>query len=136
MRRRPRLAVAALLATVAVVAALCAGALARSGWGPALQSVLDRVLPIPSVQMWASAPEPDSFDGSYADATGAGENYVYRVRAAAADGTVRELTLISFGARSSGEGWLRIEARGGSAVHYWPADAAEVPAAAAEALAP
>lgn len=98
--------------------------------------MLDRVLPIPSVQMWASAPEPDSFDGSYADATGAGENYVYRVRAAAADGTVRELTLISFGARSSGEGWLRIEARGGSAVHYWPADAAEVPAAAVEALAP
>lgn len=44
MRRSPRLAVAALLATVAVVAALCAGALARSGWGPALQSVLDRVL--------------------------------------------------------------------------------------------
>ena len=136
MRRSPRLAVAVLLATVAVVAALCAGALARSGWGPALQSVLDRLLPIPSVQMWASAPEPDSFDGSYAAATGAGENYVYRVRAAAADGTVRELTLISFGARSSGEGWLRIEARGGSAVHYWPADAAEVPAAAAEALAP
>lgn len=86
--------------------------------------------------MWASAPEPDSFDGSYADATGAGENYVYRVRAAAADGTVRELTLISFGARSSGEGWLRIEARGGSAVHYWPADAAEVPDAAVAALAP
>ena len=136
MRRSPRLAVAALLATVTVVAALCAGALARSGWGPALQSVLDRVLPIPSVQMWASAPEPDSFDGSYADATGAGENYVYRVRAAAADGTVRELTLISFGARSSGEGWLRIEARGGSAVHYWPADAAEVPDAAVAALAP
>lgn len=136
MRRSPRLAVAALLATVAVVAALCAGALARSGWGPALQSVLDRVLPIPSVQMWASAPEPDSFDGSYADATGAGENYVYRVRAATADGTVRELTLISFGARATGEGWLRIEARGGSAVHYWPADAAEVPAAAVEALAP
>lgn len=136
MRRRPRLAVAVLLATVAVVAALCAGALARSGWGPALQSVLDRVLPIPSVQMWASAPEPDSFDGSYADATGAGENYVYRVRAAAADGTVRELTLISFGARSGGEGWLRIEARGGSAVHYWPADAAEVPDAAVAALAP
>ncbi|HJB55491.1 MAG TPA: hypothetical protein IAA39_07210 [Candidatus Olsenella avistercoris] len=136
MRRSPRLAVAVLLATVAVVAALCAGALARSGWGPALQSVLDRVLPIPSVQMWASAPEPDSFDGSYADATGAGENYVYRVRAAAADGTVRELTLISFGARSSGEGWLRIEARGGSAVHYWPADAAEVPDAAVAALAP
>ncbi|OUP39836.1 hypothetical protein [Olsenella sp. An188] len=136
MRRSPRLAVAVLLATVAVVAALCAGALARSGWGPALQSVLDRVLPIPSVQMWASAPEPDSFDGSYADATGAGENYVYRVRAAAADGTVRELTLISFGARSGGEGWLRIEARGGSAVHYWPADAAEVPDAAVAALAP
>ena len=136
MRRSPRLAVAVLLATVAVVAALCAGAFARSGWGPALQSVLDRVLPIPSVQMWASAPEPDSFDGSYADATGAGENYVYRVRAAAADGTVRELTLISFGARSSGEGWLRIEARGGSAVHYWPADAAEVPDAAVAALAP
>lgn len=135
MRRASRGVLATLLA-LAVAVALGASALAASGWGPALQSVADRLLPNPAVEMWAPVPEADAWDETYADATGAGQNYVYHVRAAAADGSRRELTLISFGGPTTGEGWLRIEARGGTAVHYWPADAAEVPATARAALEP
>lgn len=62
--------------------------------------------------MWAPAPEPGSHASSYADATGAGANYVYLVDAADDRGNVRELQLIFFGRESNGEGWLEIEARG------------------------
>ena len=84
--------------------------------------------------MWAPAPEPGSHASSYADATGAGANYVYLVDAADAEGNVRELQLIFFGRESDGEGWLEIEARGGSGVRYRVCDAAEAPAAARRVL--
>ncbi|WP_390397095.1 hypothetical protein [Collinsella sp. i06-0019-1H4] len=42
--------------------------------------------------------------------------------------------LIFFGRESDGEGWLEIEARGGSGVRYRACDAAEAPAAARGAL--
>mgnify|MGYP000252382262 CR=1 FL=1 len=58
------------------------------------------------------------------------------VKGIAADdrGNVRELQLIFFGRESNGEGWLEIEARGGSGVRYRACDAAEAPAAARRAL--
>ena len=116
MRRKPL--AAAVLALLAVALVLGGNALLDAGWGPALRSVADRVLPNPEVAMWAPAPEPGSHASSYADATGAGANYVYLVDAADAEGNVRELQLIFFGRESDGEGWLEIEARGGSGVRY------------------
>ena len=44
------------------------------------------------------------------------------------------LQLIFFGRESDGEGWLEIEAHGGSGVRYRACDAAEAPAAARRAL--
>lgn len=124
------------LATALLVGLVVAGgvALADAGWGAALRSVADRILPYPEVTMWAPAPVTASHVETYADATGAGTNYVYLVRAADADGAVRELQLIFFGAPSSGEGWLAIEARGGSGVHYQTCSAKDVPADARAAL--
>lgn len=49
-------------------------------------------------------------------------------------GNVRELQLITFGRESDGEGWLEIEAHGGSGVRYRVCDAAEAPTAARRAL--
>lgn len=132
MRRKPL--AAAVLALLAAALVLGGSALLDAGWGPALRSVADRVLPNPEVAMWAPAPEPGSHASSYADATGAGTNYVYLVEAADAVGNVRELQLIFFGRESDGEGWLEIEARGGSGVRYRACDADEAPAAALGAL--
>ena len=132
MRRKPL--AAAVLALLAVALVLGGNALLDAGWGPALRSVADRVLPNPEVAMWAPAPEPGSHASSYADATGAGANYVYLVDAADAEGNVRELQLIFFGRESDGEGWLEIEARGGSGVRCHACDAAGAPAAARAAL--
>lgn len=132
MRRKPL--VAAMIALLAVALVLGGNALLDAGWGPVLRSVADRVLPNPEVAMWAPAPDPGSHASSYADATGAGANYVYLVEAADAEGNVRELQLIFFGRESDGEGWLEIEVRGGSGVRYRACNAAEAPAAARGAL--
>lgn len=132
MRRKPL--VAAMLALLAVALVLGGNALLDAGWGPVLRSVADRVLPNPEVAMWAPAPDPGSHASSYADATEAGANYVYLVEAADAEGNVRELQLIFFGRESDGEGWLEIEARGGSGVRYRACNADEAPAAARGAL--
>ena len=131
MRRKP---LAAMLVLLAVALVLGGNALLDAGRGPVLRSVADRVLPNPEVAMWAPAPDPGSHASSYADATGAGANYVYLVEAADAEGNVRELQLIFFGRESDGEGWLEIEARGGSGVRYRACDADEAPAAARGAL--
>ena len=131
MRRKPLSAVLVLLSAALV---LGGNALLDAGWGSALRSIADRVLPNPEVAMWAPAPDPDSHASSYADATGAGANYVYLVEAADAEGNVRELQLIFFGRESDGEGWLEIEARGGSGVRYRACGAAQAPAAARRAL--
>ena len=132
MRRKPL--VAAMIALLAVALVLGGNALLDAGWGPVLRSVADRVLPNPEVAMWAPAPDPGSHASSYANATGAEANYVYLVEAADAEGNVRELQLIFFGRESDGEGWLEIEARGGSGVRYRACDAAQAPAAARRAL--
>ena len=132
MRRKPL--AATVLALLAAVLILGGNALLDAGWGPALRSVADRVLPNPEVTMWAPAPMPGSHASSYADATGAGTNYVYLVTAADADGNVRELQLIFFGRESDGGGWLEIEARGGSGVRYRACDRTGVPSKALDAL--
>lgn len=131
MRRKPLAAVLVLLSAALV---LGGNALLDAGWGPALRSVADRVLPNPKVAMWAPAPVPGSHASSYTDATGAGANYVYLVEAADVEGNVHELQLIFFGRESDGEGWLEIEARGGSGVRYRACNAAEAPAAVRGAL--
>ena len=122
MRRRP---LAAMLALLSAALVLGGNALLEAGWGSALRSIAERALP---------NPEPGSHASFYADATGAGANYVYLVDAADDRGNVRELQLIFFGRESDGEGWFEIEARGGSGVRYRACDAAEAPAAAREAL--
>lgn len=126
-----RLLAIALLAGGAIAGG---GALASTGWGPALRSVADRILPYPEVTMWAPAPKPESHVSTYADATGAGSNYVYDVQAADTNGGTRELQLIFFGSESSGRGWLEIEARGGSGVHYRACEETAVPDDAVAAL--
>ena len=131
---RGRVARAVALACLAAALALGGWALLDSGWGPALRSVADRVLPYPEVAMWAKEPAAGSHVGTYADATGWGANYVYLVRAADASGSVRELQLIFFGREADGRGWLLVEARGGSGVHYREVEEGEVPEAAREAL--
>lgn len=125
---------AAALVLLAGVLLLGARALEGSGWGPALRSVADRALPYPEETVWAAAPEPGSHVSTYADATGAGSNYVYLVDAADVNGNVRELQLIFFGRESDGAGWLEVEARNGSGVRYRSCDEADVPGAAREAL--
>lgn len=104
------------------------------GWGVAVSSLFDRVF-MPQETVWAASPEPDAFTESYADATGSGTNFVYRVQGATADGSPVEVTLISYGGKTSGEGWLQIEAHGGSGVRYRTIDEHDVPLAAHEALA-
>ena len=136
MARMPRIARAALVcALVCALAPIAQNLLAQTGWGAALRSVFDRLLPNPQVTMWAPSPDPDSFTAAYADATGAGENYVYLVDAADGRVGVRELQLIFFGGKPDGEGWLEIEARGGSGVRYRSCADSDVPPAALGALA-
>lgn len=88
MRRKPFAAALVLLSAALV---LGGNALLDAGWGSALRSVADRMLPNPEVAMWAPAPDPGSHASSYAGATGAGASYVYLVDAADDRGNVREL---------------------------------------------
>lgn len=131
MRRKPLAGMFVLLSASLV---LGGNALLDAGWGSALRSIADRVPPNPEIAMWAPTPEPGSHASSYADATGAGANFVYLVDAADDRGNVRDPQLIFFGRGSDGEGWLEIEARGGSGVRHRACDAAEAPAAAHRAL--
>lgn len=102
MRRKP---LAAMLVLLSAALVLGGNALLDAGWGSALRSIADRVLPNPEIAMWAPAPEPGSHASSYADATGAGANYVYLVDAADDRGNVRELQLIfSGGSRTARAG--------------------------------
>lgn len=125
---------ALLAAPMALLVALPLLTGCSGGWGAVARSLLDRVTPGPWVTMWARTPQPDSYVDSYSDATGAGDNYVYRVDAATADGELRELTVIAFGAKASGKGYLEIEAKGGSGVRYRAVAEEDVPAGALEAL--
>ena len=103
------------------------------GWGVAISSVFDRLF-MPEETVWAPAPEPESYTETYADATGAGTNYVYRIQGAASDGTPTEVTIVWYGSKAPGDGWLKIEAHGDSGDHYRSVDAADVPDAAIDAL--
>ncbi len=130
-RRIPRVLVLLALGACVVGATQ---ALHGSGWGPALRSVADRLLPNPTVLMYVHAPAAESYAETYTDATGAGANYVYHVVGADARGATRELQLIFFGAKADGTGLLEIEAKGGTGVRYHHVAEANVPTAALEAL--
>lgn len=111
-RRIPRVLVLLALGACVVGATQ---ALHGSGWGPALRSVADRLLPNPTVLMYVHAPAAESYAETYTDATG-------------------ELQLIFFGAKADGTGLLEIEAKGGTGVRYHHVAEANVPTAALEAL--
>ena len=53
MSRKP---LAAMLALLSAALVLGGNALLDAGWGSALRSIADRVLPNPEVTMWAPAP--------------------------------------------------------------------------------
>lgn len=132
MRRKP---LAAMLVLLSEALVLGGNALLDAGWGgrrcarsptaccPTPRSPCGRPRPSPAA---TRAPTPTQ--------PGRGASYVYLVDAADDRGNVRELQLIFFGRESDGEGWLEIEARGGSGVRYRACDAAEAPAAARRAL--
>ena len=63
MRRKPFAVVLVLLSAALV---LGGNALIDAGWGSALRSIADRVLPNPEIAMWAPAPKPGSHASSYA----------------------------------------------------------------------
>ncbi len=98
------------------------------------KSVADRLLPTPQRTVWARCPAPGTHSDSYRDASGSGTNYVYDVEAADGDGTRLIVTIILFGREASGEGWLEIDAKGTSGVHYQSVAEDEVPRAARDAL--
>lgn len=123
------LALAAAIVALVVFLPSCSG-----GWGAVTQSVLDRLVPGPVITMWAPAPQPDSYVDSYSDATGAGTNYVYKIDAATDRGDRRGLTIISFGGKAAGEGFLEIDAKGSSGVHCRSVGEADVPKDARSAL--
>ena len=102
-----------------------------------IQGTIDRVNPlVTQVTAYASAPAPDAYFDSYADATGSGGNYVYEVRAFDKTGAEHKASLISFGGKLDGETdhCLKLLIKG-SYVQRWKwVDADTVPAAAAAAL--
>ncbi|HJG37791.1 hypothetical protein [Enorma phocaeensis] len=104
-----------------------------NGWGVAISSVFDRLF-MPEETVWAHAPKPESYTETYTDATGTGTNYVYRVQGATADGTPAEITIIWYGRKAPGDGWLEIEAHGRTGDHYRSVDASDVPDAVMDVL--
>ena len=74
MRRRP---LAAMLALLSAALLLGGNALLDAGWGSALRSIADRVLPNPEIAMWAPALGPGSHASFYADATGVSVNLIF-----------------------------------------------------------
>ncbi len=130
-RRRARLLACALACALAT----CGGLAGCGGMGAVVRSGLDRIVPGPELTMYARSPDPDSFTDSYGDATGAGCNFVYLIRASDSAGNVRELQIICFGEQADGEGWLRIDAKGGTGVRYRGIEEGDVPEPARRALA-
>lgn len=130
-RHRARLLACALACALAT----CGGLAGCGGMGAVVRSGLDRIVPGPELTMYARSPDPDSFTDSYGDATGAGCNFVYLIRASDSSGNVRELQIICFGEKADGEGWLRIDAKGGTGVRYRGIEEGDVPEPARRALA-
>lgn len=133
-RRRGRRALA-LACALTCALATCGGLAGCGGMGAVVRSGLDRIVPGPELTMYARSPVPDSFTDSYGDATGAGCNFVYLIRASDSAGNVRELQIICFGEQADGEGWLRIDAKGGTGVRYRGIEEGDVPEPARRALA-
>lgn len=127
-----RVVVTLALAAGAMLA--CAAIQGCSGAGTVAKSTADRLLPVPSRMVWARCPAPGAHVDSYPDASGSGVNFVYDVEAAAEDGTRLMVTIILFGREASGQGWLRIEAKGSSGVRYDGVDESEVPQTAHDVL--
>ncbi len=102
MHRKPLAAVLVLLSAALV---LGGNALLDAGWG-GRRCARSPTECCPTLRSPCGAPAlgPGSHASSYADATGAGANYVYLVDAADDRGNVRELQLIFFGRESDGEG--------------------------------
>jgi hypothetical protein len=122
--------VASLAAAVALATCLLSGC---SGWF--VESTANRALPTPERTVWAVCPAPDDYFDSYEDASGSYMNYVYKVDAATEDQECIEVTIILFGRKASGEGWLEIQAKGTAGVHYDSVGEDDVPEEAIEALA-
>lgn len=133
-RTGKRIGAALALAVVAVLAsAMLQGC--DGGWGPALKSGADRLLPTPRYTAWARSPGPDSYSESYPDASGSYTNYVYDVEAATGEGERVTVTIVLFGRKASGDGWVEIDVKGTSGVHYDSVGEDEVPQPARDALA-
>lgn len=132
----------ALVATIVIIAAATMGISSTSGVGLwFIQGTFDRMNPfVDQVTVYARTPAPDAYFDSYADATGNGENYVYKVRAYDGNGIEYEANLISFGVKlgagsdDAPQTHLKLSIRG-SHVRRWEWIAADaVPAVAAKAL--
>ena len=137
MNRRIRKRVVTVLTLAAAAVLACAalqGCSGCSGAGAVAKSAADRLLPTPQRTAWARCPAPGSHVDSYADASGSYTNYVYEVEAATEDGTRLTVTIVLFGREASGQGWLEIDAKGATGVHYDSVDESEVPQAARDAL--
>ncbi len=132
--RSARTALAAVLIAFGLIALPFALAGCDAGTSAVAKSVADRVLPTEQRILWAETPQPDSFTGSYDDASGSGQNFVYEVPAADERGAAFDVTIISFGRKASGTGYLQIDAKGTSGVHYHAVDEKDVPAEALDAL--
>lgn len=134
-RTRKRGLIFLALATAIVLAvAVLRGCSGCAGAGPVAKSVADRLLPAPQRTVWARCPAPGTYSDSYQDASGSSTNYVYDVEAATEDGRHITVTIILFGREASGEGWLEIDAKGTSGVHYQSIAEDEVPQVARAAL--
>ena len=107
MRRKPLAAVLVLLSAALV---LGGNALLDAGWGSALRSIADRVLPNPNRHVGARARARQPRELLRRRHRGGGELRLPCGRGGRR-GHVRELQLIFFGRESDGEGWLRSGAR-------------------------
>lgn len=131
MRRKP---LAAVLALLSVALVLGGNALLDAGWGSALRSIADRMLPNPEITMWRPRPSPAATRAPTPTPPRRGRTtstwWTRRTTGAMSESSSSSS---SDGSRTA-RGWLEIEARGGSGVRYRACDAAEAPAAARGAL--
>lgn len=135
MRQRTSVGRAAVVICILTAIALAASVLqGRSSAVTVGKSLADSLLPLPQRTVWAPCPDPDSYFDSYRDASGSGTNYVYEVNAADENGRDMTVDIILFGRKASGEGWIKIEAKGTSGLHYDSIAEDKVPQAAREAL--
>ena len=130
--RFTRRALSALAVAAALIACLVLSGC--NGLGAVAKSTWNRLLPLPTETLYAATPQPDSYVDAYADAAGTGTNYVYRLTAADADGRTRTLEIIVFGRKASGDGYLKITAKGDAGFRYDQVDETDVPGAALTAL--